>query len=350
MNQGRLCPTGLSVARRVTTSVLSAEYGGGLAANETLDLAHGCKNAGMEYAIQTLGNTYDEFLAAARWAEGKGLAAFAIPDHYVYGSTDDALSKPAYDAFAIMAGLARETASIELVILVSPITFRHPAVLAKNAATIQEMAGGRFKLGVGTGWLEQEHDRFGIEFPPTTERFERTEEALAYLRAAFGEPPTDFNGRYYSLQGFDIQPRPTLKLVVGGIGAVKTPRLAGAYADELNAYPALPAEYAAKVELARTAAEGAGRDPAALLISSTGQIVAADTAQEYHDKMVAIAADLDTDPEKLEAEAAKRNAPRGTWQQVREILTGMEQSGLTRFYFQGVFDPQDIELKLSKLS
>ena len=66
--------------------------------------------------------------------------------------------------------------------------------------------------------------------------------------------------------------------------------------------------------------------------------------------MSAIATKMDTDPEELEAEAAKRNAPRGTWQQVREILSGMEQSGMSRFYFQGVFDPDDIELKLSKLS
>jgi alkanesulfonate monooxygenase SsuD/methylene tetrahydromethanopterin reductase-like flavin-dependent oxidoreductase (luciferase family) len=306
--------------------------------------------AQMEYAIQTVGTTYNEYLEAARWAEAKGLAAFAIPDHYIYGANDDALSRPAHDAFPIMAGLARETQTIELVILVSPITFRHPAVLAKNAATIQEMAGGRFKLGVGTGWLEQEHTRFGIDFPPTSERFARTEEALAYLRAAFAEKPTDFEGEYYSFSGFDIQPRPSLKLVVGGTGAVKTPRLAGAFADELNAYPALPEEYAAKIGRARAAAIAAGRDPEALLISSSGQIVADETEQGYRDKLTAIAAATDTDPEELEAEAAKRNAPRGTWQQVRKIISGMEESGLSRFYFQGVFDPEDIELKLSKLA
>ena len=207
----------------------------------------------MEFALQTVGNTYVEYLNAARWAESKGLAAFAVPDHYIYGIDDEALSRPAYDAFSIMAGLARETDSIELVILVSPITFRHPAVLVKNTATIQEMAGGRFKLGVGTGWLEQEHTRFGIEFPDTKERFARTEEALAYLRAAFSKPPVDFSGDYYTLDAFDMQPRPELRLVVGGTGAVKTPRLAGTYADELNAYPAMPDEYGAKIARAREA-------------------------------------------------------------------------------------------------
>ena len=311
---------------------------------------HGCNNGAMEYALQTIGNTYAEYLEAARWAEAKGLTAFAIPDHYIYGTSDEALSRPAYDAFAVMAGLARETETIELVVLVSPITFRHPAVLAKNAATIQEMAGGRFKLGVGTGWLEQEHSRFGIDFPATGERFARTEEALAYLRAAFAEPPVAFSGEFYSLEAFDIQPRPPLRLVVGGTGAVKTPRLAGTYADELNAYPALPEEYEAKIDRARDAAVAAGRDPEALLISSSGQIVAAETEREYRDKVTEIAAETKTDPEELEAEAAKRNTPRGTWQQVREILAGMAEAGMSRFYFQGGFDPEDIELKLGKLT
>ena len=307
-----------------------------------------CQNAVVEYAIQTAADSYAGFLEAARWAERKELAAFAIPDHYLYG-TDAAQSPPAYDAFAVMAGLARETATIELVILVSPITFRHPSVITKNVATIQEMAGGRFKLGLGTGWLEQEHTQFGIDFPERGERFARLEEALGYLRAAFAEPPTSFSGVYYNLEGFDIQPRPDLRLVVGGTGAVKTPQLAGRYADELNAYPAIPNEYAARIERARSAAVAAARDPASLLISSSGQIVAADTEQGYHELMEEIAAEHGTSADKLEQEAARRNAPRGTWHQVRDIMAGMQDAGMSRFYFQGTFDPDAIELRLEKL-
>jgi alkanesulfonate monooxygenase SsuD/methylene tetrahydromethanopterin reductase-like flavin-dependent oxidoreductase (luciferase family) len=303
-----------------------------------------------EYAIQTIGSSYEEFLVAARWTEGKGLAAFAIPDHYIYGGSEDALSTPAYDAFAVAAGLARETSTIELGITVSPITFRHPAVLAKNAATIQEMAEGRFTLGVGTGWLEAEHRRFGIAFPDIKTRFEMAEEALGYLRAVFAEPPVAFSGKHYSLQAFDIQPRPDLKIVVGGTGAVKTPQLAGRFADELNAFPAPPEEFTAKVERARRAADDAGRDPDQLLISSSGQVVAADTDAAYRDLLTAIAAEKGTDAEQIEREAKKRNAPMGTWDQVREILGGMEAAGMSRFYFQGKFDRDDIELKLSKLT
>jgi len=303
----------------------------------------------MEFAIQTAAGSYAEFLSAARWAESKQLAAFAIPDHYVYG-TGAAASRPALDAFAVMAGLARETSTIELVILVSPVTFRHPSVLVKNTATIQEMAGGRFKLGVGTGWLEEEHSRFGIDFPATKERFARTEEALGYLRAAFAEPPVDFSGAYYRYQAFDMNPRPALRLVVGGTGPVKTPRLAGRYADELNAYPSAPHEFAARIDRARDAAAAAGRSPGDLLVSSSGQILAADTDDEYLALLDQIAGENDTSPDKLEAEAARRNTPRGTWQQVREILAGMADAGMSRFYLQGRFDPAAIELRLEKLS
>jgi alkanesulfonate monooxygenase SsuD/methylene tetrahydromethanopterin reductase-like flavin-dependent oxidoreductase (luciferase family) len=308
------------------------------------------QECGMEFAIQTVGRSYQGFLDAARWAEAKGLAAFAIPDHYMYRADADGSPTPAYDAFAIMAGLSRETVRIELVVLVSPITFRHPAVLAKSAATIQEMSEGRFKLGLGTGWLEVEHQRFGIDFPDLPVRFRMMEEALGYLRAAFSDSPRDFNGDHFALTGFDIQPRPELSVVVGGTGTRRTPRLAGAYANEFNAYPAPQSVFGAKVERAREAARAAGRDPDALLISSSGVVIAADTAADYHDKLRALADEAGRDADEIEQDAEKRNAPRGTWEQVRSIMGEMAAAGMTRFYFQGDFDQTDLELKLSKLT
>ena len=128
------------------------------AASRTLDC--------MRLALQARDFTYEGHLDAARWAERRGLEALAIPDHYLGGSlmTRD---KPFLDALAVLAGLARETSHIELVLLVSPVTFRHPAVMAKNAATIQEMTDGRLTFGVGLGWLEQEFKAFGPAIPAT---------------------------------------------------------------------------------------------------------------------------------------------------------------------------------------
>jgi alkanesulfonate monooxygenase SsuD/methylene tetrahydromethanopterin reductase-like flavin-dependent oxidoreductase (luciferase family) len=292
----------------------------------------------MRFAVQTLGPTYDETLRWAAWAESAGMEAFAIPDHYLRGRDR---SRPALDALAVMSGLARDTESIELVMLVSPVTWRHPAVLAKTYDTIHDMSGGRFTLGVGTGWMEDEHSLFGFPFPGTGERFEMLEEALAYLRATHADPPEAYRGDHYRFEGFDMQPRPELRLVIGGTGAVKTPRLAGRYADELNAYPAPQDEWAKKVQRARAAAEEAGRDPDALLISSSGVMVAGEDDAAYQKKLERLAERMGTEVERLEAGMERRNSPRGTWEQVRDILGGLEEAGMERFYIQAFGDSTD---------
>ena len=137
----------------------------------------------------------------------------------------------------MLAGLAREIDHLELIVLVSPITFRHPAVMLKMAVTIDHMSRGRFALGIGTGWLDREHEIFGIPYPDMSERYEVAEEALGYLTAALASEPTVFDGRHFRLEPADIMPRPIgpIRLVVGGVG--KTPTLAGRYAGEYNIYP-----------------------------------------------------------------------------------------------------------------
>ena len=132
-----------------------------------------------------LGGSYQDLLDTARWAEDHGLAAFARSDHYYWsGEPTDA-----NDAFTTFGGIARETSRIGLVVLVSPLTFRHPAVIAKAAASLDEMSDGRFDLGIGTGWMELEHEVFGLPFPDWSERFARLEEALPYVQAAHAQDP-----------------------------------------------------------------------------------------------------------------------------------------------------------------
>jgi alkanesulfonate monooxygenase SsuD/methylene tetrahydromethanopterin reductase-like flavin-dependent oxidoreductase (luciferase family) len=301
----------------------------------------------MRFALQAGGGTYDEFLAWARYAESRGLDGFAIPDHYLRGGPGGA----ALDALVTMGGLVRDTDSIELMTLVSPVTWRHPAVLAKTAATLADMSGGRFTLGVGTGWLESEHRLFGLPFPERGVRFEMMEEALGYLRAAFSEPPVDFAGKHYRFEAFEMQPRPPLRIVVGGTGTHRTPELAGRYADELNAYPAPPDVFAAKVSRARAAATAAGRDPRGLTISSAGFFIAGDTESAYRERLEAHAARSGAVVADLEESMRVRNSPHGTWDQVRARLSAMEQAGMTRFVIQTFTDdPADVEEILEKLS
>ncbi|MGH8935800.1 MAG: LLM class flavin-dependent oxidoreductase [Acidimicrobiia bacterium] len=289
----------------------------------------------MEFALQSEG-TYQDVLAAARLAEDLGLAAFATADHYLYESpTAGVVGLP--DSFALLAGLARETSRIELATLVSPITFRHPAVLAKLAATIDQMSGGRFSLGVGTGWMEVEHQALGIPFPPLGERFERLEEALIYLRAAFGKAEGGFEGRHYRLGSSGLQPQPAgpMRLIVGGNGPRRTPRLAGAYADEYNQLTEVPAVLAERIGRARAAAERAGRDPTSLRISVAGPVVVGRDERVYGDRLAEAAAARGRRPEELEERLRRRGVPLGTAAAARRVLDDMAEAGVDRFYLQG---------------
>ncbi|MEN8040138.1 MAG: LLM class flavin-dependent oxidoreductase [Actinomycetota bacterium] len=293
----------------------------------------------MDYALQVAG-PYPLLLEAAAFATERKLVALALPDHYLLALDEEkAKTTPAPDAFVQFGGLARETVDLDLVMLVSPITFRHPAVLAKMAVTLAEMSDDRFTLGVGTGWMDREHEVFGFDYPEMSERFELLEEALAYLTAALDPGFPGFTGERYRLEAFPLSPERNVPLLVGGTGAHKTPRLAGRYADEFNVYPG--PDLAERVKRFREAAVAAGRDPDAILLSSSGQVIAAATEKEFEQRMEENAKDAGISREKLEAHYEKRQTPRGTYEQVNEQLAEFENAGISRFYFQGVFTPND---------
>jgi alkanesulfonate monooxygenase SsuD/methylene tetrahydromethanopterin reductase-like flavin-dependent oxidoreductase (luciferase family) len=292
----------------------------------------------MDFALQVSG-LYEDVLEAAQFAEARGLVALALPDHYLMAQSDEAAATtPAPDALAQLAGLARDTRSIELVVLVAPITYRHPAVLAKTAITIDRMSGGRFTLGVGTGWLEREHEVFGFEFPGMAERFARFEEALGYIRAILADEPTGFTGDHYRLERLGITPRPvgTVKLLVGGVGKRKTPRLAGTYADEFNVY--LGPDLEGRIALAREAAVAAGRDPDAVLMSSAGQILTARDAADLDERIDEMASRRGLTREQVHKMADRGNALIGTYDQLAERFAAIARAGVERFYLQGIFD------------
>lgn len=293
----------------------------------------------MEFGLMVepqVGGGYEDLLRLARWSEDRGLAAFARSDHYL----NMGASAPTTDAFAATAGLARETERIDLTVLVSPITFRHPAVLAKSAATIAEMSGGRFCLGVGTGWMQSEHDAFGIDLPDMRERFERLFEALAYIRAAISGGG-GFTGRHYRLDAVEVLPRPKrLPIVVGGTGKTKTPTMAGRFADEFNMIVSPPDLVADRVETMRSAAREAGRDPDDILVSVMGQAFVAADEEAYRALIADMAATRERTPEAMEHALAERGYPRGTPEQARAALEAFAAVGVGRFYVQR-FDTLD---------
>lgn len=276
-----------------------------------------------------LGGSYDDLLFAARQAEEGGLAGFSRSDHY-YWTGQPGL--PATDAFTTLGGLARETNRLRLCVLVSPITFRHPAVIAKAAASIDEMSGGRFDLGVGTGWMEAEHMAFGLPFPPRKERFSRLEESLQYLRAAFTGGA--FEGRYYSFDA-DAQPRPTgLRIVVGGQGPTKTPALAGRFADEYNHFAISPEELAVKIDVMREAARAAGRNPDEITVSVMGPAMLAPDDGRLAELMRDAAAFRNISVSELEERWNTAGVPRGTPERAAEAFAAFSAVGVTKYYLQ----------------
>src|SRR5689334_25433291 len=113
------------------------------------------------------GVTWEHWVALAEACEDNGVEALFRSDHYLSGSDE---TRPVLDAWATIAALAVRTKTLHFGTLVSPVTFRHPAVLARNAATADEISGGRVTLGIGAGWMEREHEAYGFEFPTARER------------------------------------------------------------------------------------------------------------------------------------------------------------------------------------
>ncbi|MFF8827957.1 LLM class F420-dependent oxidoreductase [Streptomyces sp. NPDC015131] len=208
------------------------------------------------------GADYDTLLTVARATEDLGFDAFFRSDHYVAMGGSDGLPGPT-DAWITLAGLARETRRIRLGTLMTAGTFRLPGVLAIQVAQVDRMSGGRIELGLGAGWFEEEHTAYGIPFPKA--RFARLEEQLAIVTGLWSTEPGDtfsYDGRYYRLTDSPALPKPAqpkVPILVGGLGATRTPRLAARFADEFNVPFVSPEDSARQFGRVRAAAEEAGR-------------------------------------------------------------------------------------------
>ena len=148
--------------------------------------------------------------------------------------------------------------------LVTSVTYRHPAVLAKIAAAVDQVSHGRLTLGIGAGWQENEHAAYGIALGTVRERMDRFEEAMQILRSLLDQPRTTFSGQYFQLQDAPNQPAPVqarLPLLIGGGGERRTLRIAARYADHWNAWTT-PELLAHKLSVLRAHCEQVGRDPA----------------------------------------------------------------------------------------
>ncbi len=223
------------------------------------------------------GHDWQETLDLARHVEQTGWDGFWFCDHFMANAPDT--SGPWAEAWTTIAAVAAAVPRIRLGTLVTGNTYRHPAVLAKMAVTIDRISGGRLVLGLGSGWQENEHKAYGIPFYTTGDRLRRLEEACQVIKGLLGNEKTSFEGKYYQLEEAPLEPKPEgpLPLLIGGGGERVTMRIAAQYADEWNVWGDV-ATLVQKGEVLERHCAKVGRDPAAIERSAVAMLFLSDDA------------------------------------------------------------------------
>ncbi len=203
--------------------------------------------------------------ATARAADEGGCSRLTLMDHWFQMEQLGGPAEPMLEGYTALGYLAAVTTRLQLGLLVTGVTYRHPGLLAKQVATLDVLSGGRAFLGIGAAWYEREHVGLGVPFPPLGERFERLEEALQVCRQMWGPDEGAYEGRHYRLAETVCRPAPLsapLPVLIGGSGEKKTLRLVAQYADACNLFATTPDEVGHKVDVLRRHCEDVGRDPA----------------------------------------------------------------------------------------
>lgn len=207
---------------------------------------------------------YDRLLALAHHVEQTGWHGLWLADHFMPNAEDTSVPWP--EAFTTLSALAAAVPRLRLGTLVAGNTYRHPAVLTKMATTIDHISGGRMVLGIGAGWQENEHRKYGIPFFSVAERLEKLEEACQVVKALTRANSASFSGKHYTLDCAPLEPKPIqspLPLLVGGGGEKVTLRITAQYADEWNVWGTLETAKR-KIEILDQHCLRLQRDPATL--------------------------------------------------------------------------------------
>jgi F420-dependent oxidoreductase-like protein len=207
--------------------------------------------------------TWPDWVALAETCEAVGIEALFRSDHYLSG--DGQTGRGSHDAWTTLAAIAARTSRLRLGTMVSPVTFRHPSLVANAVTTVDRISGGRVELGLGAGWYRLEHRSFGFPFPPMRERMDMLEEQLEIVVRQWTEQEFSFDGTHYQLEACQALPKPLQQphppVIVGGAGKPRTVDLAARFAQEYNIVSADPEECRAVRRSLDEAAERHGRPP-----------------------------------------------------------------------------------------
>lgn len=247
----------------------------------------------MRYSVWvSSGHSWPDILELCRHIEGSGWDGIWIPDHFMppetgYGNEPepgrDPELDPVHEGWSLVAALAAQIARIRLGVLVSGNTYRHPAVLAKMAATVDHISNGRHILGLGSGWQENEHRRYGIPYPSPAELSDRLEEAAAIISTLFSPAKrVSFDGVYYQITEAPLEPKPIqrpMPLLIGGGGERRTIRTAARYATHWNAW-GTPETMRRKIDVLQGHCLDAGRDRSEISVSVNAFLIFAGDTDE----------------------------------------------------------------------
>jgi F420-dependent oxidoreductase-like protein len=213
---------------------------------------------------------FERLAAIARTAEESGFSSITVMDHLHQIGGIGPRTNWMLEGNTILAALAARTSRVSLGLLVGGVTYRNPALLAKITTTLDVISGGRAVLGLGAAWNEEEHDAYGIPFPPLRERFERLEDALRIARAMFSASESTVEGRHHSTRAVLNNPQPLrgdIPILIGGSGERKTLRFVAQYADGCNLFGD-PGRARHLLGVLDGHCEAAGRDPAEITKTS----------------------------------------------------------------------------------
>jgi F420-dependent oxidoreductase-like protein len=252
---------------------------------------------------------WDDLLAEVVHAEASGWDGVWLADHFL--PVDGGVAGSPDECLALLAGLAASVPRVRLGSLVCGNTYRHPGILAKAAATVDRISGGRVVLGLGAGWQQNEHDAFGIELPPVKRRLDMFEEACELVHGLLSGEEVSFAGAHYRLDQAVLAPAPVqqpVPLLVGGGGEKRMLRIVARWADEWNTWGP-PGVLAAKGKVLDQWCEQIGRDPAS--IHRSAQVLI------FHDR--------ERDPD------ARFQSASGTTDELQQVMQGYVDAGVGEF-------------------
>jgi len=270
----------------------------------------------MRFSIwPTAAQPWNDMVEIVCHAEATGWHGAYVADHFMGdGGGFGPVEGPTIESTGALAALASTTDRIRLASLVLGMTYRHPAVVANWAATVDHVSNGRLTLGIGAGWQENEHDQYGIELPPVGDRVSRFEEGCAVINGLLRAERTTLDGRWYQLRDAVCEPKPVqarLPLLIGGKGD-RMLRITARHADAWNMWSLPPVMAERRAALDR-ACEAADRDPAEIA-TSTQALVRLTDDPEAADRFV--------------ERVAPRAAVGGTIEHVAEVVSGWRDAGV----------------------